>query len=84
MLFGKSHDGLVSLGDLVAPLSTVELNVAVRGDVRSDAAMSTVGSPATSDGALDCYVSDHALLGVKTLNLGVALEVEQQLSDSLG
>lgn len=84
MLLGQSGNRLVSLGDLGAYLGAVELNVAVRRDVRRDATVGTVGSSATSDGALHRYVGDHALLGVKTLGLGVALQIQQKLANSVG
>ncbi len=84
MLLGQSGNRLVSLGDLGAHLGAVELDVAVRRDVRRDATVGTVGSSATSDGALHRDVGDHALLGVKTLGLGVALQIQQKLANSVG
>lgn len=83
LLLGQSGNGLVSLGDLGAPLGAVELDVAVRRDVRSDATVGAVSSPAASDGALNGDVGDHALLGIEALGLGVALQIDQQLSDGL-
>ena len=84
MLLGQTCNSLVGLGNLGAYFSAVELNVAVRGDVRSDATVGSVGSSATSDGALNGNMGDHALLDVQTLGLSVALQIQQQLTDRLG
>jgi len=84
LLLGQTRNRLVSLGDLGAHLGAVELDVAVRRDVRRDATVGAVGSSATSDGALNGNVSDHALLRVKALGFSVALQIEQELADSLG
>ena len=84
MLFGQSCNWLVGLGDLAASLSAVELNVAVRRDVRRDATMGAVCASAASDSALDGNVSDHAFLWVQTLGLGVALQIQQKLANSVG
>ena len=83
LLLGESGERLVSFGDLCAALGAVELNVAVRRDVRRDATVSAVSSPAAGDGALNGDVGDNALLGVESLGLGIALQVEQQLTHSL-
>ena len=83
MLLGQSCNGSVGLGDLGVLLGAVELDVAVRRDVRSDATVGAVGPSAAGNGALDGDVGDHALLGVKSLGLGVALQVDQKLSDGL-
>jgi hypothetical protein len=83
LLLGESRNRLVGLGDLSASLGAVELDVAVRRDVRGDATMGAVSSSATGDGALDSDVGDHALLWVKSLGLSVALEVDQKLADGL-
>lgn len=84
MLLGQTRNGLVSLGDLGAHLGAVELDVAVRRDVRRDATVGAVGSSATSDGALHGNMGDHALLGVKALGLSVALQIKEELADGLG
>ena len=76
LLLGESCNGLVGLGDLAALLGTVELNVAVRRDVWRNATVGAVSSSAACDGALDGHMGDDALLCVKTLGLGVALEVD--------
>jgi hypothetical protein len=83
LLLGQTGNGSVGLGDLGILLGADELDVAVRRDVRSDATVGAVGSPAACDGALDGDVGNHALLGVKALGLSVALEVDQKFSDSL-
>jgi hypothetical protein len=84
LLLGQTDNWLVGLGDLAGPLDAVELNVAVRGDVWRDATVSAVGPSAASDSALNGNVADDALLGVEALGLGVALEVDEELADSLG
>ena len=84
LLLGQADYGLVGLGDLAGSLDAVELNVAVRGDVWRDATVGAVGPSAAGDSALDGDVADDALLGVETLGLGVALEVDEELADSFG
>lgn len=83
LLLGNSHNWLVSLGNVSSSLNAVELNVTVGGDVRSDTTMSTESSSATIDSALDCNVTDDALLGVESFGLSVALQVDKQFFDSL-
>jgi len=83
LLFGQSSNWLVGLGDLAASLSAVELDVAVRRDVRRDATMGAVCASAASNSALDGNVSDHTFLWVQTLGLGVALKVDQKLTHGL-
>lgn len=84
MLLGQAHNGLVGLCDVASSLDGVELNVAVRGDVRRDATVGAVGPSAAGNSALDGDVADDALLGVEALSLGVALEVDEELADGLG
>ena len=44
--------------------------------------MSTVGSSAAIDSALDSNVADNTLLWVKSLCFSVALQVDKQFTDS--
>ena len=44
--------------------------------------MSTESSSASIDSALDCNVADDAFLGVESLGLSVALQVDKQFSYS--
>lgn len=64
-------------------LDTVEFNVTVGGDVRSDTTMGTESSSTAIDGALNGNVADDTLLWVKSLGLSVALQVDKQFFDSL-
>jgi hypothetical protein len=84
LLLGDSCDGLVGLCDWSASLEAVELNMAVRGEVWGDTSMSTVGSSAAGDGALDNDVVDHALLRVESLGLSVGSQVDEEFTDGLG
>lgn len=84
LLFGDSCDGLVGLHDWSGSLEAVELNMAVRGEVWGDTSMSTVGSSAATDGALDNDVVDHALLRVESVGLGVGSQVDEEFTDGLG
>ena len=45
--------------------------------------MSTESSSAAIDSALDCNVANDALLGVESLSLSIALQVDKQFFDSL-
>ena len=80
---GELESWLVGLLDITGPLSAVELNVAVRGEVWADSTVSTVGSSAAGDSALGHGVGDHTLVGVELLALGVSLEVDEELADDL-
>ena len=83
MLFSEFKRWLVGLCNSGVSLNTVELDVAVRGKVRSDTTMSTIGSSAALLCSLDNNVSDNAFVGVETLLLSVSFEVKEQLADGL-
>ena len=83
LLLGELHLGLLSLLNAGALLSGMELNVAVGGEVGSDATVCTVGSPAALDGALAHNVRDDDLVEVEALGLTVGSQVDEELADSL-
>jgi len=82
-LLGELEGGLLSLGDTVILLSSVEFNMAVGGEVGGDTTVGTVGSSATLLSALADGVGDDALVGVEALGLTVSLEVEEELTNGL-
>ena len=75
MLLGDSHLGLVGSPNSLALLSHVELDVAVRGQVRRDSTVGSVRSPSAADGSLGGHVRNGAFFGVEGLGLGVRLQV---------
>ena len=78
----READGLLVLAlNGSSLLGADELDVGVRGQVRRDATVGTVGSAAATDGALHKSVGDSALFGVEHLLLNVRLEVFQQIDD---
>ena len=83
LLFCHLQSGLVSLLDGTRLLSNMELNVAVVTLVGRNSTVSSVGSSARSNGALDGAVSDHALLDIETSSLRVGNEVLEELKDGL-
>jgi hypothetical protein len=80
---GQLGSSLLSLGDLGGLLGGVELDVAVRREVRSNTTVGTVGSAAALLGALNGDVGDDALIDVETLRLAVRLQIVEEQSDSL-
>ena len=83
LLLGHAKGGLVSLGNILGSLDTVELNVTVRGKVWADATMGSVGSSTAGNGALHDDVVDVAGVGVKLGGLGVGSQVNDELTDGL-
>ena len=82
LLLGDSNNWFVSFGNMTTSLNAVQLDVAVWGNVWCDTTMSTVGSSAAIDSALDSNVADNTLLWVKSLCFSVALQVDKQFTDS--
>ena len=83
LLLGDSHGGLVSSGDILGPLDTVELDMAVRGKVWRDTTMGSVGSSSTTDGSLGDDVGNDTLFWVKRLSQRIGLKVVQESEDVL-
>lgn len=83
LLFSEFKGWLVGFGNTSVSLNAVELDVAVRGKVRGNTTMGTVGSSATLLSSLDNNVSDHAFVGVETFLLSVSFKVNEQLADGL-
>jgi len=80
---GESDSWLVGLSNSVLSLYALEFNVAVAGEVGRDSTMSTVGSSASGDSALDTNVVDDALVGIKVVELSVGLKIDKELSYNL-
>jgi hypothetical protein len=83
LLLGQSDGSLVLTLNGTGVLGDVELDVAVRGQIRRDTTVSTVGSSSTVDGSLDANVGDTALFGIKHLGLSVRLEVGEEVQHVL-
>ena len=83
LLLGQTEGGSLALITAFALLDTVELDVAVAGQVGADATVGTVSATAARDGALHNDVVDHAIVNVKLLGLGVSSEVDEKLTDAL-
>ena len=83
LLLRQAQGGLVGLLNLLRLLETMELNVAVGGEVGADATVSTVGSTAAGNGALHNDVVDDALVDVELGSLGVGPEVDEELADAI-
>jgi len=81
LLLGETDSLLVLALDGTSLFRTDELNMAVRGQVRRDATVGTVGPAAARDGTLHANMGDLALFGVQHLNLDVRLEVFQHVDD---
>jgi len=83
LLFGDSSLGFVTLLHVSALLDTVELNMAVRGKVWTDATVGTVGSSASLNGSLNNNVVDDTLVDIESFSLSIGLQVDEKLSDGL-
>jgi len=83
LLLGHLESGLIGLSNLTLLFGNVELNVTVGAEVGGDATVSTIGTTTALDGALDNGMSDHTLVGIESLNFGVGLNVDEELTDSL-
>lgn len=81
LLLGELDCGGISLGNGSGLLKAVEFNMAVGREVRSDTTMSSVGSSATIDSAVDGSVVDNALGDIKTTLFGVGLEVLEEVAN---
>ena len=81
MLFGESDLLLVGSLDLSGLLDNMELNMAVGCEVRGDPTMGSVGSSSSLHGSLGGNVEDLAFLGIKTLGLGVALQIFEEVEN---
>jgi len=84
LLLGHLDSGLVGLGNSSLLFGKVELNVAVGAEVGGHATVSTVGTATALDGALADDVGNVALVGVEALGFGVRLDVDEELTNSLG
>lgn len=80
---GLSDLGWLSFSNLSSLLSSVELNVAVRREIRSDTTVGAVGSSATLLSTLNSDVGNDALVDIETFGFTVSLEVVEEESDSL-
>ena len=83
MLLGEAESRSIGLLDVPGDLGSVELNVAVAGEVGADATVGTVGPSAAGDGALDDDVANDASVDVELSSLSVGLEVDEELADGL-
>ena len=83
MLFSDSCEWLVSLLHLTTGLEAVEFNVAVGGEVWTDATVGSVGSSTSLDGSLDDDVVDNASVSIESLGLSVSFEVDKEFLNSL-
>lgn len=83
LLLSQSDGLLVLTLNGAGLLGDVELDVAVRGQIRRDTTVGTVGSSSTVDGSLDADVGDAALFGIEHLGLSVRLEVVEEVQHVL-
>lgn len=83
LLLGESDGGLVLTLNGTGVLGDVELDMAVRGQIRRDTTVSTVSSSSTVDGSLDANVGDAALFSIEHLGLSVRLEVVEEVQHVL-
>jgi len=80
---GKFGSGFLSFGNLGSLLGSVELDVAVRREIRSDTTVGAVGSSATLLSTLNSDVGNDALVDIETFGFTVSLKVVEEESDSL-
>ena len=83
MLFSDSCEWLVTLLHLTPGLGAVEFNVAVGGEVWTNATVGSVGSSTSLDGSLDDDVVDNASVSIESLSLSVSFKVEKEFLNSL-
>jgi len=83
LLLRQSNLLLVGSGNLTGLLNNVELDVAVGSEVGRDSSVGSVSSSSALNSSLGANVRDLALLDIKTLGLGVALEVGEESEDVL-
>ena len=83
LLLSEAEGGAISLLDILGNLNTVELNMAVAGEVRADATVGTVRATAAGNSALNNDVVDDAVVNVELLGLGVGAEVDKELTHAV-
>ena len=77
LLFGEAGNLSIGLCDASALLESVELNMAVAGEVGRDATVSAICTPAARDGSLHNSVADGASLDIEALGLGISPQVDE-------
>jgi len=80
---GKFGSSFLSFSNLGSFLGSVELNMAIRREIRSDTTVGTVSSSATLLSTLDGNVRNDALVDIETFGFTVSLKVVEEESDSL-
>jgi len=83
LLLGEAGSLLVGFGDAGGLLVALEFNMAVAGKVGRNSTMGSVSASTSGDGSLADGVVDDASLNIESLLLGVSLEVEKEILNSL-
>jgi len=83
LLLGQTRNFGVGASNSSTLLKSVELNMAVAGEVGRNATVSAIGTPAAINSTLDNNVVDNAAVEVQAFGLGVCPQVDEQLADGL-